>query len=474
MLDLEEVIKQIGEANPFLGDILQCEMTLQNYVSSKLTAYNPNQVHLDRQQKYVKLIDKKINRLFPNEKIHINYKEGMILDTTAHHNILNHPTILGAHLISRFDTLLNREEYGDYYVLDCGHVPFSDVLHKRGVEFGGKHLNLYPKSSKNKSVSGYPLYTFDLLAWVKKSSHKFNQKEITFLKHLQRIIDEIDFSSCERLSDQIVKINYYLWLEFFDLEIRDKVRRCITLEHDEILSDYLADFLLKDQQNIIWRSLFDISFRKKILNRFDGIYGAWNYSGQGTGTYFFWGFNSDTCREYRMVIEGNKLVNKEGLVRDVELTPKEISKALQEGILVPSIFTKFGIVSFYLGAKVMGGPGQTEYAHKLHQAWLSILKDTDESEYELMQEVTVKNYNCGDLVFHVEDEKLVKEWAFDVAMNNTLNKNYLKKLGNMKFKDLIYPSIPISYYRLTPAADRQKFNFNKSDLYIAFNWIKYE
>lgn len=473
MITLKQAIEQINKANPFMGELLKCEEKLVDYAKHRLTTYNPDPVHLERQKPYAELIEQKIHKLFPNEDVKINYAEGMILDTTDHHNIINYPTIVGAHLISRFDTILDRKNFGDYYVLDCGNVPFGDVLHKRGVQLAGKHINLYPKSLKNKLVSRYPKYIFNLVEWVRKSGHSFSEKELAFINHVQEIIESIDFSSCERLSDQIVKINYRLWLEFFDPAIRNSVRQCIALEHDEILQKFLVNFLQQDQNNIVWKSLFDKAFREKVLKEFKGIYGAWDYLGEKTGTHFFWGFDGDDCKEYRMELRGEVLVNPEGKVRDVPLTPEGVIQGLKDGLIIPAIFTKFTTVAFYLGAKTLGGPGQTEYVGKIHQVWLKILKESDPEEYKLVNQVTSLNFNCGDLAFTKDQQgNIVKEWAWDIAMNHRFTKDYLKKVGGIKFKYLIYPFVPISYYRLTPAAERQKVDYKENDLFQGFNWVK--
>jgi len=393
MITLQQAIDKINEANPFFGSFLKSNEKVYDHCQ-KLTTHKFDPVHVQRQQSYIRLITDKVNRLFPDEKVKINFDEGMILDTTAHHNILNFPTIIGAHLLSRFDSILKRKEMDDYYVLDCGNVTFSEVLHKRGVEFGGKHINLYPKKDKNKLVSRYPLYQFDLIAWMKKSEHKFTKEESEFVQHLQTMIDNIDLTTCKRFSDQITKINYYLWLEFFPEEIRDNVRRCVALEHDEILIKHLARFFLEEKDNFIWRAIFDKDFRKIVLEKFDGIYGAWNYSGENTGTYFFWGFCPEDGKEHRLELKGNKLVEPNGLIREVELVPEDVVTALTEGILVPAIFTKFSMVASYMGARVMGGPGQTEYTGKLHQTWAEILEKEDPEEYKLIKKGSVLNMNC--------------------------------------------------------------------------------
>jgi len=168
MITLQQAIDQINKVNPFFGKFLNCNTPLKQYCKENLTSHKFDPAHLKRQEPYVKLIREKIDKLFPEENININFDEGMICDTSAHHNIINFPAIIGTHMLSRFDTILERKKCGDYYVLDTSNVTLSEVLHKRGVEFAGKHLNLFPKKDKNVLVSKYPLYKFDLMDWIKK------------------------------------------------------------------------------------------------------------------------------------------------------------------------------------------------------------------------------------------------------------------------------------------------------------------
>lgn len=472
-ITLDQAIEQISKANPFMGELLYCEDPLIDYVQKNITSAHFSAVHLERQKPYVNLIREKIEKLFLKEDVRVNFDEGMILDTTDHHNILNYPSIIGAHVISRFDTILKRKIHGDYFVLDCGNVSFSEVLNKRGIELNGKHINLYPKKDKNKLISRYPLYEYDLVKFARNSGNKFSDEEFGFLKKMQEMIDKIDFSTCERLSDQIVKINFHLWQEFFGDDVRGDARRCVTLEHDEILIKYLADHLLKGEDNILSKALFDQDFREVIIREFEGVYGAWNYGGDNTGTYFFWGFNKDDGKTYRMDLDGDVLVNREGKVRDIKLVFNEVSDALKEGIIIPAIFTKFTAVAFHIGCKVMGGPGQTEYVFKLHNAWIKALEKTNDKELELIRKMNVLNMNCGDLAFFKNEKgDIVKEWGFDIAKSKRFTRKYLERLSSIPFKYFLYPVIPISYYRLTPADKRKKIDYNENDLYRGFNWVK--
>lgn len=472
MISLDEAIAQINKANPFFGSFLTSEEKVLNYCIRHLTRYECDPVFRDRQKGYTKLIREKIDKLFHTEDVRVNYDEPMILDTTDHHNILNFPSIIGAHVMSRFDTIFSRATHGDYYVLDCGNVTFSEVLHKRGVEFGGKHINLYPREDKNRLVSRYPLYQFDFMHWVKNSGHAFSAEQLAFIERMQRMVDEIDFSTCTRFSDQIVKINHRLWLEFFDPADEEDVRRCIGVEHDEILSNYLIAFFQSNSDSIISRALFDQKSREDILREFNGIYGAWNYSGDKTGTHFFWAVTPGDGKERRLELQGDTLVEPSGLIRKIKLKPEDIVAALKEDIITPSIFTKFSLITCYLGAKVMGGPGQTEYVGKIYDAWKRVLKKWKDPELSLLEKVQVLNMNCGDIAFSkTKNGKLFREFGWDVAFNHRFSREYIRKLGQTAFKYTVYPLVPVSYYRLTPANERQEIQYDEQQLYQGFNWV---
>ncbi len=467
MIDIEKAIQIIKKANPFMGWLLNCEEPLIDYCKKYITRHEFASEHLKRQEPYKKLIQEKIEKLFKNEDIKVNFDGGLILDTTDHHSILNFPSTVGAHLITRFDTIFNRKEKKDYFVLNCGNVPFNDALNKRGVQINGKHLNLYPKSTKNKLVSRYPLYKYNLMEWVNKNKKDFNESEIEFIKRLQLIIDNVDFSTCKKLSDQIIKINHKIWLEMFDPGIINDVRRCITLEHDEILIEFLTKFVLENEDNIVWKSLFDKKFREIVLKEFDGIYGAWNYYGKNSGTYFFWCFDEEDGQEYRLDLRGDVLFSPEKKARNIKLEPEDISRALNEGILIPSIFIKFATVAFYMGAKTCGGPGQTEYSGSMQKAWLKVLNISNYAkELELSKYWSVINFNCADMAFRTKkDGKIYKEWGLDIAMNHTLTKKYIEKISKIPIKFFIYPMIPISFYRLASVEERKQLNIKEEDLY---------
>jgi len=51
------------------------------------------------------------------------------------------------------------------------------------------------------------------------------------------------------------------------------------------------------------------------------------------------------------------------------------------------------------------------------------------------------------------------------------SKDYLDKLGQVPFKYLVYPFVPISYYRLESAGARKKVDYSEQELYQGFDWV---
>ncbi|MFA6099996.1 MAG: hypothetical protein WC750_03920 [Patescibacteria group bacterium] len=472
MISLEQATEQIKKANPVFGGFLDSEDTLNDYVKTQLTNYVAHPIHKARQKTYVEAIQREVARLFPKGEVNVNFNEELILDTTDHHNVLNFPATIGAHILSRFDTLLDRQGHGDFFVLDTGNVPFTEILHKRGIELGGKHINLYPKKDRNKLTSHYPMHKFEFVKSALNSEEKFTEDEMAFLKKMDELVNGIDISNCRDFSDQIVKINLALWLEMFGSDVREDVRRCVTLEHNHILRHYLPKFLLEQRDNFVWRALFDPDFRQLIMKEFTGIYGAWDYSGPKTGTHFFWGITPGG-EQTPLFLDGDVLKDPSGQVEDTPLTPEGIAAALEKNIIAPSIFTKFGLVAFYLGAKVMGGPGQTEYVPKLKETWLKILRQTDPEEAKLVSLVPGDAMNTFDLAFNkTPDGKIFKQWGFDMVKNHTLSRTYLEQLKNLPLRAALKSFIPLAYYRLTAANDRQEVDCQEQDLYSGFGWVK--
>jgi len=467
---IREAIQEIKKVEPENAALFENETTLiETY--RKLVSHTFHLTHLERQKPYKDLISKKVSSLFGKEDIRINFGEGLIVNTSDHHGIFNFPPFVSAHLLRGLGTILEREKYGDYFSLNAGNIPLNDISHRRGLHFSQKHINLFPKQDKNKLVSRYPVYKFNMRERAAKSNEKFSESELLQLDKFQELINSVDFSNCSKLSDQISKINYHLWQHFFVANLRDKVRKCITLEHDEILSEFLCGFL-KDKNTPLWRALFDPEVRDLVVERFHGIYGAWNYAGQGTGTFFFWGFNQQEGREFRYELQDGRLTNPQGKVEDVELNPDMVIAQLRNGLLIPSIFTKFAVFTFYLGAKALGGPGQVAYLSRMKKTWKEVLLEIDPDEVALLDTVDTTNSVMLELFFRRNSNKLCRDWGLDLAYLDNITLEYLENVKNVKARHGIMPLLREYYWKVTVPANRKTLDFNDQELYQGFSWVR--
>lgn len=48
----------------------------------------------------------------------------------------------------------------------------------------------------------------------------------------------------------------------------------------------------------------------------------------------------------------------------------------------------------------------------------------------------------------------------------------INALNHLPLKSALKSCIPISYYRLTPANERQEIDFKEQNLYSGFAWVK--
>lgn len=470
-ISLEKVKKLCVDLNPALDRYFNSEQKFIDY-SREIKAHKFDPIHLARQKEYWQEIKKRVDELFtPEEKVIIKEPNGLLLNTSDHHGIINYPTVVGGFVTMSIDTLYQREKYGDFFVLDCGNVPLNDILHKRGFDLNDKHINLFPKKDRHAIAMRYPLYKFDFMHWAKKSENgqKLNDQEWKFIKKIQDIVDNIDFSTCKKYADQITKINYYLWPLMFDSKSRNEIRRLVPLEHDEILKRYLIKFLREKEDNFVKKILFNPELRQKLIDKFKGIYGAWDYGQEGSGSKFFWGFTKQ-AQHIKLDLINNTLVDKDKIIK-IDFEPEALANALEKEIITPSIFTKFTIVAFYLGACAWGGPGQSEYVPKLKKAWVEFMADIDPEEQKRIESVSVENNICCDVHFSRQNGKLKKLFAFDVMYQGGFDKNYYNKVGDTALKHIFLPSMPICYYRLAPAGETQDFGFDDEELYQGFNWL---
>ena len=261
-------------------------------------------------------------------------------------------------------------------VLACGSVPMNNLTYPRGFliyagssassDGGILKLPLFPDSYKRKLVSIAGPFTSDMLCRSRaraKNLMENGKLNPCIESALNKVFDDCanigqEFPSYSR---QATIANHRFWQHLF----QDGVRRSdlVYLELENIVCRLLEKDLF-DQSTISYQLLFDPELRGKLIETLDGQRGCWHHEklsircsdssdvkGQNTtestqGTMFFWGIDEKGRKIPLCLVEGSKATSSElrgvddsGKLFTCPFTPADINRGLQEGRLLPSIFT---------------------------------------------------------------------------------------------------------------------------------------
>jgi hypothetical protein len=217
---------------------------------------------------------------------------------------------------------------------------------------------------------------------------------------LNKVFDDFasighEFSSYCR---QATLVNHRLWQRLF----RDGSNRSemVYIELENIVGRLLERDLF-DKSTICHQLFFDPELRGRLIENLDGKRGCWQHetllsrssdtrtekdltaTDSTQGTIFFWGVDAKGRKIPLGITENVKGAGAElrGIDDSGELwtfpfTPAEIVRGLQDGHLLPSIFTSYLLVSIARGVSCIGGYYQAEYLPIMKTAVIDTLRSS--------------------------------------------------------------------------------------------------
>ena len=296
-------------------------------------------------------------------------------------------------------------------VLACGSIPLNNLTYPRGlliyastaISGDGEvcKLPLFPDSYKRKLVSVAGPFTEEMLGRARVRMRKLveNNKLAGPLESaLNTVFD--DFASIGHAfpsySKQATVVNYRFWRHLF----RDQScgSELVYIELECIASRLLQKDLF-DDSTICHQLMFDPKLRGLLIENLDGQRGCWEYekllrrcsssatadglsqTDSAQGTVFFWGVDAK-ARKIPLCImqdDNGKGIELRGLDDSGQLwtnpfTPAGIARGLQEGRLLPSIFTSYLLISIARGISCIGGYYQAEYLPIMQKAVIETLR----------------------------------------------------------------------------------------------------
>ena len=444
---IDNFTRQIVDLMPPLEEFFANEDTIEPY-SKNLHNPQTQQVYLERQKVFLELIQTKLHRIFnatERKKIKIleDSSKGLEAGVMDHHGILNDPILFGTNIVINYYRMFDREKNGDMLTFGTGNVPLNDPFHRRGFMIEDKRVILYKKEEKNNLVFQSPVRKIDYIESLKKNHfwHLYSQVAQKCLLETQDMISNIDFSGCEILGDQIVKINFYLWPLFFEQKIRSNVSNLISLEYDDLVIDYLIFVLENTADSFISRMLLDIKFRDRALEHFEGATGAWNKK-TGKGSHFFWAIQNN--QQVRLTLADDILKSADGAVK-LEWNKQALIEALKRRQILPCMLLKFSLIIFYMGLWPFTGYGSTNYITVMQRQLSDFLETDFPEEVDRIRKMKVNNMTSIPVVLRKKENLIENYFAFDVIKDGGLPMDYLDKINKVPLKYFLAPRLDQLY-----------------------------
>lgn len=473
MNKITEAIADIKKYNPLFGQFYDHEENLLEYSKNLKNTDLPKEF-LDRQKYYKQLIKKKIQFLFGSD-FEFNLPkddEPLIVSTADHHGLLNFPLTNSSNFISNYLTILEKDKSPDIFTIATGNIPVCNATFKRGVDFNGKHINIFSRNERNRLTLAQKSITLSLSKLANSKENKealkdkgipfFEKNELSFLRELdEKIFSFSTLTELRTYSDQCSIWNYHLWQKFFTQKLRNRVLRLFILQSEDIDAEFIINIIENNKDSFIYKILFDPSVREMAIEEFNGCYGCWNKKNR-TGTSFF--FILDKKGQNKPLwLEGNLLVNKK-LDVAFEFSENNITEKLRKKEIFPSIVTSFLAMGFWAGIKCLGGMNQVRYLSDYKSRLESLLKKINHPDFKHLKSIDTLGFNTFSIFFGKVNGDHQELYALDIINQGGISQDYLDKLNQFSIRDFLLPSLPLYYKISVPLENRERIEFSKLEL----------
>lgn len=472
---IQKLIEETKRLNPGIANLLDDDLTLRQY-SEKINSYHAPKKYQTRQKIVSDAIKDYQTILFTNDEglLYSNVRDSLVLNIVDHHGILNHPMSFGANIIANYRDLFNKHVVLN--VPSTSNISMNDAFHKKGFTFKGIKFNIFSNKDADNLVAFYPKIKFNFVERIDDDvKKKLNDKELSFLSSTQDYFNGLDYHSAKNYSQQVSILVADQWKQLFDAQTRKSLAALRLTPQEDIMSLSFTGHLL-NTESFIKDVIVDQDFRNSVLEKFDGIYGAWNKE-QQNGTFLFWA-RRENGEIGRMTIEGDKLiaVDQDALKKEIDLSLASIISALKNNEIYPSLFFIFAFLVFYCGIKPLCGFGSATYLLKMKAAWINILKGKYEEEAETIERIPIGDLIGGpSIAFRRDADGNIKaSSAFDVMYSGGLSKDYLDKINEIPFRDLTLSCLPEMNNLLAKQLGRSSSSETPTEQEIfnyVFSWI---
>jgi len=438
---LDAIVTQVRTYVPIIAPYFDIEASLSDY-SARLAPAPAVPRHAERQARIARAGARMIERVHGRSEATAtdaaDFRAANIVD---HHQVLNHPLLLGTNVIANASRLLGAGPRRPIVTFSCADVPPTNYYMKNGFQLRGQPVGYFSAHEKHDAMYYVESRRFDFVERLHatKSWRGFAPTDQDFLVWYQDLLNGLDYSRCARHKDQLAVVIRATWPLLFAPELRAGVPELFYLNLEELTRACLLDGML-DEDSFVSATLFDPGLRERVLDAFRGVVIAWNEAAQ-KGTHFFWRKYPGRPQLLRMYVEGGALVPADPRFRElaVPLERAAIRDHLERDEIVPSAALIVSVLHMYGGIKPLVGPGSIVYFTKFKQGWLRVLGESGfADEAAMIDTIDLSGLIAGTPIFFRREADGVKTlYAADVIAQGGVGAEYLRTVLATRFKDIL-------------------------------------
>ena len=488
---MNEQILKLSEAikvrRPVLKEVLNNfgHMTLGEYSALFKNSSDVPQKSIQSKADFIQICSDYTQRLVGNEtavKIRKRLTNLNDILTANHHG----PTFCNIQIQGEIVYALSERSDDIMPVFAFGDIPLNNVTYPRGIMLSSKEkLPLFSDSRKNSLVSFVEAYTPESVAKaLKKADGLLSLGKMSKCEHetVCKILNNIYLDeralACPSYSEQSIIINAKLWNLIFKCQQERYMPDKACFEMEKIVTELLKSDLY-NEKSLACNMFFDDSLRGNVLIELDKKFGCWDikkleilaacdkdrllYNSRdgcqkrrdllaGSGTIFFWGIDSKKRRIplYLHSIRGKLClcgIGDSGEKIEIEFTRSAVLTALNDELILPSLFTCFSAVSFARGYECYGGFMQTDYLTKMRNGLADALIKSNFTDWsESVSLIKTENF-CTGLQFILQklNNKMYPAGVIEIISNGGLSKCDIDFIKNTPLEYADYLGMPVQY-----------------------------
>ncbi|MCW2642598.1 MAG: hypothetical protein JWP76_4904 [Dactylosporangium sp.] len=427
---MEQLKRYVPIIEPYFAD----ETPLGEY-SARLRTGEPTAPHAARQERLASAARKVAASAFGPDAPDVRAADLRAVNIVDHHQLLNHPLLLGTNVIANAARLLSGETGRPVVTFSCSNVAPGNYYIRNGFSFRNRRVAYFSNKEHRDVIYHAPSRTFDFVERLRKAGQlaAFAPDDQQFLTHYERTLNDLGPGARNRHKDQIAMALRATWPMLF----RQSVPELLYLDAEDVTRHLLIDLLGDD--SYLTDALLNPKLRADVLDTFRGVVVAWEEA-SNKGTHFFWRKHPDKPQLLRLYVQGNRLApaDPRHAHLSVPLERAALLDHLHSEELIPAVSLHVSLF-LYSGVKPLVGPGSLVYFQQFKDGWEHLLRRHGlNEEAELMAAADTSGMIAGTpLFFERSGGGLHTLYATDVLGNGGVDADYLKAVLSAPLCDLL-------------------------------------